>query len=66
MIVLRSVNMNVNAWISLIGILSSFALFLDSIDLMLDKGADKIYKIVRILCIWFNILAMYRFYIMYC
>ena len=57
--------MNVNAWISFIGIFSSFALLLDSMDLILDKDADKIYKIVRILCIWFNIFAMYRFYIMY-
>lgn len=51
-----------NKWIALIGILLSFALFLDNIDLMLDKNVDKIYKVIRTLCIWFNILAMIHFY----
>lgn len=55
-------NLNMNTGIALIGILLSFALFLDNIDLMLDKNVCKAYKIVRTLCIWFNILAMYHFY----
>ena len=51
-----------NKQIALIGMALSFALFLDSIDLILDKSVDKTYKIVRTLSIWFNILAMLHFY----
>lgn len=51
-----------NKQIALLGMALSFALFIDNIDLMLDKSVNKAYKIVRTLSIWFNILAMLHFY----
>ena len=51
-----------NLLIALLGVILSFSLFLDNIDLLLDRSIRKSYKIIRTFIICFNIFAMLRFY----
>lgn len=46
----------------ILGFIASFCLFLDNIDVILDKKVNKIYKIVRTLCIVFIMLIMLYIY----
>lgn len=50
-----------NQLIALVGFITSFALFLDNIDSMLDKDKN-IYKKVRTTCICINVFVMLHFY----
>ena len=47
---------------AIIGFISAFCLFLDNIDVILDKKVSKRYKVIRTLCIMFVMVAMLSYY----
>lgn len=47
---------------AILGFIASFCLFLDNIDVILDKKINKIYKIMRTLCIVFVMVIMLYVY----
>ena len=51
-----------NEIIATIGLCFSFAFFLDSIDMLLDKNVSKTYKIIRTFGHWFVIFTVLHFY----
>ena len=47
-----------NEVVAILGFVASFCLFLDNIDVILDKKVSKIYKAVKTSCIVFVMLEM--------
>ena len=48
--------------VAMLGFIASFCLFLDNIDVILDKKVSKIYKVVKTSCIVFVMLEMLYVY----